>query len=92
VRGASAILRLAEGLDRSHYGAVRDLKVLSRNGRVAIELQTQNDSALELWEARRRTELLGKLLGAEVRGESHGRKAAMESRPKKEGTPLAASP
>src|SRR5262245_24006886 len=66
VKAASAILRLAEGLDRSHYAAVRDLRVVGRGGRLTIELTTQNDAALELWETRRRTELLGKLLGAEV--------------------------
>ena len=66
VRAASAILRLAEGLDRSHYAAVRDLRVIGRGGRLTIELATQNDAALELWETRRRTELLGKLLGADV--------------------------
>jgi hypothetical protein len=34
---------------------------------VSVDLLTQeNDAALELWEARRRTDLLEKLLGAEV--------------------------
>jgi len=80
VRGAAAILRLAEGLDRSHYAAVKDLRVVPRSGRVAIELATQNDAALELWEARRRTELLEKLLGAEVAVRVAARKAAVKKR------------
>jgi len=66
VRACAAILRLAEGLDRSHYGAVRDIRVRGRGRQVTLELLTQGDAALEVWEARRRTELLGKLLGAEV--------------------------
>ena len=66
VRACAAILRLAEGLDRSHYGAVRDVRVRGRGRRVTLELLTQGDAALEVWEARRRTELLGKLLGSEV--------------------------
>jgi exopolyphosphatase/guanosine-5'-triphosphate,3'-diphosphate pyrophosphatase len=67
VKACAALLRLAEGLDRSHYGAVSDVKVRGRGRRVSVDLLTQeNDAALELWEARRRTDLLEKLLGAEV--------------------------
>jgi exopolyphosphatase/guanosine-5'-triphosphate,3'-diphosphate pyrophosphatase len=67
VKAAAAILRLAEGLDRSHYGAVKDVKVRGRGLRVRVDILTQdNAAALELWEARRRTDLLEKLLGAEV--------------------------
>ena len=80
VRAASAILRLAEGLDRSHYAAVRDARVVGRGGRLAIELATQNDAALELWEARRRTELLAKLLGVEVTVRVAPRKSAQKKR------------
>ena len=67
VKACAALLRLAEGLDRSHYGAVSDVKVRGRGRRVSVDLLTQeNDAALEVWEARRRTDLLEKLLGAEV--------------------------
>jgi exopolyphosphatase/guanosine-5'-triphosphate,3'-diphosphate pyrophosphatase len=67
VKASAALLRLAEGLDRSHYGAVRDVKVRGRGRRVGVDLVTAESSApLEVWEARRRTDLLEKLLGAEV--------------------------
>jgi len=67
VKGCAALLRLAEGLDRSHYGAVVDVKVRGRGSRVVVELLTSGtEASLEVWEAKRRTELLGKLLGAEV--------------------------
>ncbi len=67
VKAAAALLRLAEGLDRSHYRAVKDVKVRGRGARVTIDLITQgDDAALEVWEARRRTDLLAKLLGAEI--------------------------
>ena len=67
VKASAALLRLAEGLDRSHYGAVSDVKVRGRGRRMSVDLLTQEtDAALELWEARRRTDLLEKLLGAEV--------------------------
>lgn len=67
IKACAALLRLAEGLDRSHYGAVLDVKVRGRGRRVVVELQTSGaEVALELWEARRRTDLLEKLLGTEV--------------------------
>jgi exopolyphosphatase/guanosine-5'-triphosphate,3'-diphosphate pyrophosphatase len=67
VRALAAILRLAEGLDRSQYGVVQDVKVRRRSGRVLLELLTHGlDAQLEVWEAGRRSELLEKLLGAPV--------------------------
>jgi exopolyphosphatase/guanosine-5'-triphosphate,3'-diphosphate pyrophosphatase len=67
VKACAALLRLAEGLDRSHYGAVADVKVRGRGRRVSLDLMAPDGEAvLELWEARRRTDLLEKLLGAEV--------------------------
>jgi len=67
VKACAALLRLAEGLDRSHYGAVLDVKVRGRGRRVVLELQaSETEVALDMWEAKRRTELLEKLLGSEV--------------------------
>lgn len=67
VKACAALLRLAEGLDRSHYSAITDVKVRGRGRRVVLDLVTQETgAALELWEARRRTDLLEKLLSAEV--------------------------
>jgi exopolyphosphatase/guanosine-5'-triphosphate,3'-diphosphate pyrophosphatase len=67
VKACAALLRLAEGLDRSHYGAVLDLKVRGRGPRVTVDLVSHDaEGALDVWEARRRTDLLEKLLGAEV--------------------------
>jgi exopolyphosphatase/guanosine-5'-triphosphate,3'-diphosphate pyrophosphatase len=69
IRALSSILRLAEGLDRSHWGIVSDVRVSKRReGGAVLELRTDGyDAALEVWEAGRRTELLAKLLGGEVR-------------------------
>jgi exopolyphosphatase/guanosine-5'-triphosphate,3'-diphosphate pyrophosphatase len=67
VRALSAILRVADGLDRSHYGVVRDVTVMRRSDRMLLQLRTDGDDAeLEIWEARRRLEPLEKLLGAEI--------------------------
>jgi len=67
VRALSAILRVADGLDRSHYGVIRDVTVVRRGDRLVLQLRTDGDDAeLEIWEARRRAELLEKLLRQEV--------------------------
>jgi len=67
VRTLSAILRVADGLDRSHYGVVHDINAARRGDRLTLQLSTDGDDAeLEIWEARRRTELLQKILGLDV--------------------------
>ena len=67
VRSLSALLRIADGLDRSHYGVVRDVNVARRGERVILQLRTDSDDAeLEIWEARRRAAPLEKLLGRSV--------------------------
>jgi exopolyphosphatase/guanosine-5'-triphosphate,3'-diphosphate pyrophosphatase len=67
VRALSALLRIADGLDRSHYGVVHDVTVVRRGDRVTLQLVTGGDDAeLEVWEARRRAELLEKLLGHDI--------------------------
>ena len=67
VKACAALLRLAEGLDRSHYGAVSDVKVRGRGRRVSVDLVTQETTRRSSCGRRGgRTDLLEKLLGAEV--------------------------
>jgi len=67
VRALSALLRIADGLDRSHYGVVHDVTVARRGDRVTLQLVTAGeDVELEVWEARGRAELLEKLLGQDI--------------------------
>lgn len=67
VRTLSAILRVADGFDRSHYGVVRSVNVTHRGGRLLMQLQTEGDDAeLEVWESRRRAELLQDVLGVRI--------------------------
>jgi len=67
VRTLSAVLRVADGLDRSHYGVVHQLTVVRRASRLVLELHTGGDDAqLEIWEARRRTAPLEELLGVQI--------------------------
>ena len=67
VKWLSAMLRIAEGLDRSHYQLVQDLRVLRSRERISLRLTVRRGAGLELWAARRRTRLLERLLGVRVR-------------------------
>ena len=67
VKWLSAMLRIAEGLDRSHYQLVQDLRVLRTRDRISLRLTVRRGAGLEVWAARRRTPLLERLIGARVR-------------------------
>ena len=67
VRALAAILRVADALDRSHFGVVTKLKTRYSPGRLVIEVGTNRDSVdLELWTCERRTDLLAKLLDRRI--------------------------
>ncbi|MGH7788657.1 MAG: HD domain-containing protein [Candidatus Binatia bacterium] len=66
VRALSAVLRIADACDRTHYGVVRDITVTRRGGRLVLQLTTAGDAQLELWEARQRVGLLQDVLGLDV--------------------------
>jgi exopolyphosphatase/guanosine-5'-triphosphate,3'-diphosphate pyrophosphatase len=66
VRWLSAMLRVAEGLDRSHYQLVRGLTVTRRRGRYVVRVDATSQAQLELWAGRRRASDLARLLGHAV--------------------------
>jgi exopolyphosphatase/guanosine-5'-triphosphate,3'-diphosphate pyrophosphatase len=66
VRALSAVLRLADAFDRTHYGVVRDITVAHRNGKLVLQLSVGGEAQLELWEAQQRVGLLEELLGLDV--------------------------
>ena len=67
VRGLAAILRVADALDRSHFGVVKKIDVTYSPGRLEIEVGSAREKAdLELWTCERRTDLLAKLLDRRV--------------------------
>jgi exopolyphosphatase / guanosine-5'-triphosphate,3'-diphosphate pyrophosphatase len=67
VRGLAAILRVADALDRSHFGFVKKIDVTYSPGRLEIEVGSAREKAdLELWTCERRTDLLAKLLDRRV--------------------------
>jgi exopolyphosphatase/guanosine-5'-triphosphate,3'-diphosphate pyrophosphatase len=67
VKWLAAILRIAEGLDRSHYQLVRSVEVRRRDRAWLLRAVTRRDAQLEIWAAERRTALLERLLKGPVR-------------------------
>jgi exopolyphosphatase/guanosine-5'-triphosphate,3'-diphosphate pyrophosphatase len=61
----SALLRIADGLDRSHFSVIQSLAVTLGNP-VTITLQTAGDPELEIWAARARADLFEKVFKRSV--------------------------
>ncbi len=61
LRKLTAILRVADALDRSHGQPVRAVAVKSRAGTVRLELAARGPIDLELWDAEREAALFGRV-------------------------------
>lgn len=72
VRVLSAIVRLAEGLDRSHAQALTGIDLIPRGEDYLARLCTRGDAELELWAAHRHVAALERELDAPVRFEVAG--------------------
>ncbi len=75
VRTLAALLRLAEGLDRSHGQSVSDVIVSPVDDAYFIRLGAHGDTELELWAAQRHVAPLEQVLGRPIRFEFLGRTA-----------------
>lgn len=62
----SGILRVADGLDRSHFQNVIDLKI-DKKKKIHIKISTQNDPELEIWGASNKKELFEKMVNQPVK-------------------------
>ena len=62
----TACLRLAEKLERSRAGRVRDLTVELRKRVVRIELNVKDSAFVEMWEAQKQAALFRKAFGKRV--------------------------
>ncbi|HXW05686.1 MAG TPA: Ppx/GppA phosphatase family protein [Vicinamibacterales bacterium] len=72
VKVLSAMVRLAEGLDRSHAQALAGLDLFPRGDDYLARLRTSGDAELELWAAHRHVAPLEAILGKPVRFEVAG--------------------
>ena len=66
VRTLAAILRLAEGLERSHAQVVSILELQDRRKDYLLKVQARGDAELELWAARRQLAPFEALVGRPV--------------------------
>ena len=73
VRTLAAMVRLAEGLDRSHAQVLTGLDVFPRGDDFLVRLRTRGDAELELWAAERHAAPLASILKRPLRFEVAGR-------------------
>lgn len=66
VRVLAGLLRIADGLDRSHSQPIADLRVDTTRGTVQIRALAHLDADLEQWEVDQRVDLLAEVLGRPV--------------------------
>jgi exopolyphosphatase/guanosine-5'-triphosphate,3'-diphosphate pyrophosphatase len=72
VKALSAMVRLAEGLDRSHAQALSGVDVFPRGDDYLARLRAVGDAELELWAAHRHVAPLEDVLGKPIRFEVAG--------------------
>ncbi len=63
VRRLSGLLRVADGLDRSHAGVVHDVRIRTKGDRLVIDAVTAGDADAELRAARVKSDVLGEAAG-----------------------------
>lgn len=59
----SGILRVADGLDRSHFQNVVNFEILNEKKQITIYITTESDPELEIWGATRKSHLFEKVTG-----------------------------
>lgn len=67
IKKLSGILRVADGLDRSHFQNVKDIHVKMKSNKCVIYLDTQIDPSLEIWGANRKKELFEEMMGKSLK-------------------------
>lgn len=67
VEVSSAILRLADALDRSHHQPVQSVRVIVQEDHVIVEPIAREEAYLERWAAERRVDSLSQAIGRSVR-------------------------
>ncbi|MGF1632414.1 MAG: HD domain-containing protein [Phycisphaerae bacterium] len=59
----AAVLRIADGLDRSHDNLIEDLRVTDEPKRVKVDLTARSDAQLEVWGANQKADLFATVFG-----------------------------
>jgi exopolyphosphatase/guanosine-5'-triphosphate,3'-diphosphate pyrophosphatase len=71
LRALTALLRIADGLDRSREQNVYGIDTMLTPSLVLLRLRTREDAELEVWGARRKRALFEKLFDREVEFTTH---------------------
>ncbi|APG61449.1 exopolyphosphatase [Christiangramia salexigens] len=66
VKKLSGILRVADGLDRSHYQNVTRLEIKKDEKKINFIITTEGDPELEIWGAERKSKLFEKVTGKKL--------------------------
>lgn len=72
VRRLTAILRIADGLDRTHTQSVVDVRAEVVGGRAVFHVQAGDSPAVDIWGAERKAGLFEEVFGLEARFEGAG--------------------
>jgi len=67
IRKLAGILRVADGLDRSHYQNVRKLSINLSDDELLINITTESEPYLEIWGAMRKAHLLREVTGRTIK-------------------------
>lgn len=67
IKKLSGILRVADGLDRSHYQNVKEIEVYPEQESIRINIWTEGEPYLEIWGAERKSELLKEVTGKKLK-------------------------
>jgi exopolyphosphatase/guanosine-5'-triphosphate,3'-diphosphate pyrophosphatase len=62
----SALLRVADGLDRTNCSVIVDVACRVRSDEIELLVENRGDAELELWSARSRGKLLERVLGRDI--------------------------
>jgi exopolyphosphatase/guanosine-5'-triphosphate,3'-diphosphate pyrophosphatase len=66
VRVGAALLRVADGLDRSHNAVVTGVRCRTIGHNIHVGLETRGDPALEIWAAKRKRDFFEEMFGRSI--------------------------
>ena len=66
VKKLSGLLRVADGLDRSHYQNVQQLEIEEEDDNITLYITTEGDPELEIWGAQRKSYLFEEITGKKL--------------------------
>jgi exopolyphosphatase/guanosine-5'-triphosphate,3'-diphosphate pyrophosphatase len=66
VRTGAALLRISDGLDRSHSGVVSSLSCSVQKRKIDVKIKARGDAELEIWGGRRKMDLFAETFGRSI--------------------------